>query len=144
MEMIINIFGIGVTIPKTGFGLNVASGSYIGFRHAKHQPDKLLGLRDIVSLGSKSGTLVGSWVATDWFVIDVAKHSWAVNTNSLVGKKAENEVIGTLVIHGTVDLKFTVFDQNGNASELLTKADIKAAGGQISNTKVRGVLGKVK
>lgn len=144
MEMLINIFGFGVTIPKTGFGLNVASGSYVGFRHNKDRPDKLLGLKDIVSLGSKSGTLVGSWVATDWFIVDVAKHSWAANTNWLIGKKAEIEVIGTLIIHGTVDLKFTVYDHNGNADELLTKVDVKAAGGQISNTKIRGVLGIIK
>lgn len=143
MEMLINIFGLGIAIPKTGFGVNVASGSYIGFRHTKNKPDILLGLRDIVSLGSKSGTFVGSWVATDWFVVDVAKHSWVANTNWLIGKKAEIEVIGTLLIHGTVDLKFTVYDQNGNANELLTKVDIKAAGGQVSNTKIRGMLGKV-
>ncbi|MGD9368502.1 MAG: hypothetical protein PVH87_22575 [Desulfobacteraceae bacterium] len=30
MEMFINIMGAGVALPKTGFGVNLATASYIG------------------------------------------------------------------------------------------------------------------
>lgn len=143
MEMMVNLFGFGAAIPKTGFGLNIASASYIGFRYSVSTPATMLGVSDIVSMGSKSGTFIGSWIATDWFYVDLAKHGWVADANRLIGKKAQIEVSGTLVVHGTVDLKFTTFDKGGDTNELLSKVDIKASGGQLSETKVRGVLKQI-
>jgi hypothetical protein len=45
-----------------------------------------------------------------------------------------------LIAKGKVDLKFTVYDKNGNANELISKVDIKSTGLQVATTKVRGVL----
>lgn len=145
MEMLINLVGFGVALPKTGFGVNLLSSSYIAFRYSKYNPDILLGISDLVSLGSKSGTFIASWIKTDWFTVCPKKHNWVNNTNALIGKKAELEVLGTVILFGTVDVKFTTYDKNGNKdNELISKVDIKSAGGQLSNTKVRGVLCEIK
>lgn len=143
MEMMNNIAGLGVAIPKTGFGLNLATASYIGFRLDKNNYDLLLGLKDCFSLGTKSGTLIGSWIKTDWFMVDIKRHGWVADINRLVGSKVEIEVVGTVVAFGTVDLKLTAIDKYGNTKELMSKVDIKASGGQLSNTKIRGTVGMV-
>ena len=144
MEMKVVISGIGAAIPKTGLGVNILSGSYIEFRNSKRIPNILMGLADAISIGNKSGTVVVGHVATDWFFVDPVKHNWVTNTNDLIGKKAEIEVVGTLIVNGKVDLKFTVYDKNGNTNELISKVDIKSSGIQAANTKVRGVLKQIK
>ena len=144
MKMKVIIDGIGLSIPKTGLGLNIFSGSYISFRNSKKTPEILMGLADVISLGSKSGTVVVGHVETDWFIVDPVKHNWVTNTNNLVGKKAEVEVVGTLLAKGNVDLKFTVYDKDGNVNELISKVDIKSSGLQVANTKVRGILKQIK
>ncbi len=144
MEMKVVISGIGAAIPKTGLGVNIFSGSYIEFRNSKRIPNILMGLADVISIGNKSGTVVVGHVATDWFFVDPVKHNWVTNTNDLIGKKAEIEVVGTLIVNGEVDLKFTVYDKNENTNELISKVDIKSSGLQAANTKVRGVLKQIK
>ena len=144
MEMKVVISGIGAAIPKTGLGVNILSGSYIKFRNSKRIPNILMGLADAISIGNKSGTVVVGHVATDWFFVDPVKHNWVTNTNDLIGKKAEIEVVGTLIVNGEVDLKFTVYDKNENTNELISKVDIKSSGLQAANTKVRGVLKQIK
>jgi hypothetical protein len=144
MEMKVVISGVGAAIPKTGFGVNFISGSYIGLRNSKKMSNILMGLADLISIGNKSGTVVVGHVATDWFFVDPVMHNWVTNTNGLIGKKAEIEVIGTLIVNGNVDLKFTVFDKNGNTNELISKVDIESSGIQAANTKVRGVLKQLK
>ena len=144
MEMKVVISGIGAAIPKTGLGVNIFSGSYIEFRNSKRIPNILMGLADVISIGNKSGTVVVGHVATDWFFVDPVKHNWVTNTNDLIGKKAEIEVVGTLIVNGEVDLKFTVYDKNENTNVLISKVDIKSSGLQAANTKVRGVLKQIK
>lgn len=144
MEMKVIIDGMGIALPKTGFGVNLFSGSYISLRNNKGAPVLLLGLADALSLGSKSGTVIVGHVATQWFFVDPVKHNWVTNTIDLIGKKAEVEVIGTLLAKGSVDFKFTVFDKEGNTKELVSKVDLESSGVQVANTKVRGVLKKIK
>ena len=144
MEMKLVIDGMGLAIPKTGFGVNITSGCYIQLRNSKGTPVILMGIADGPSLGAKSGTVFVGHVETDWFFIDPVRHNWVTNTADLIGKKAEVEATGTLVAKGKVDLKFTVYDKNGNTKELMSKVDIKSTGAQIANTKVRGVLVQVK
>lgn len=144
MEMKVIIDSLGLSVPKTGFGLNLFSGSYIEFRNSKKTPKILMGLKDIISLGSKSGTVVLGHIATEWFFVDPIKNSWVTNSGALIGKKAEIEVIGSIIAKGKVDLKFTVYDKDGNTNELISKVDIKSSGFQVANTKVRGILVKVK
>lgn len=144
MEMKVIIDGMGLAIPKTGFGINLCSGSYIKLRNYKGGASILLGIADGPSLGARSGTVFVGHVETDWFFIDPVKHNWVTNTIDLVGKKAEIEAIGTLMAKGRVDLKFTVYDKNGNAKELMSKVDLKSTGVEVANTKVRGVLVQIK
>lgn len=144
MEMKVVIDGIGVAVPKTGFGLNLFSGSYINFRNSKGVRPIMLGLADGISIGSKSGTVIVGHVETNWFFVDPVKHNWVTNTISLIGKKAEVEMIGTLLAKGRVDFKFTIFDKEGNIKELVSKVDLKSTGVQVANTKVRGVLKKIE
>jgi hypothetical protein len=58
----------------------------------------------------------------------------------LIGKKVELDLSGTLIINGTVDLKFTVYGKDREEKEMISKVDIESSGGQISGTKVRGNL----
>ncbi len=144
MEMKVVIDGMGLAMPKTGFGLNIFSGSYIKLRDSNKNPQILMGLVDAMSLGSKSGTVVLGHVETNWFFVDPVKHNWVTNTNDLTGKKAEIEVVGTLLAKGKIDLKFTVYDKGGDAKSLVSKVDIESSGIQVANTKVRGVLKQIK
>lgn len=141
MEMFINIMGAGVALPKTGFGVNLATASYIGITNGYQVT--LLGLSNVMSLGEKARTFVFGWIKTDPFFVCPIKHNWATNTIALIGQTAEIELTGTLVIRGSVDLKFTVYDKHGNTNELMSKVNIKAIGGQVSETKVRGVLCRI-
>jgi hypothetical protein len=143
MEMMINLFAIGFSLPSIGIGINGTTNSYVGFRHSKKNPDILLGVQDIASLGPKSGTFVGSWIVTDYFIVEYPNHRWISNTGRLSGRTVEIEVSGTMIVRGTVDIKFAVIDKNGNFNQLLSKANIKAIGGQLANTKIRGVFGKI-
>ena len=74
MEMKVVIDGLGFNIPKTGFGMNVISGSYLKFCDSKIQVPILIGLADAFSLGEKSSTVVFGHIATSWFYIDMVKH----------------------------------------------------------------------
>lgn len=44
MEMKVVIDGIGIAVPKTGFGLNILSGSYIKLRDSKKSSIILMGM----------------------------------------------------------------------------------------------------
>jgi hypothetical protein len=143
MEMMINLFAIGFSLPGAGIGINGTTNCYVGFRHSKKNPDILLGLQDVASMGPKSGTILGSWIVTDYFNVEYPNHRWIANTGRLIGKTVEIEVSGTMIVRGTVDIRFTVIDKNGNFNQLLSKANINATGGQLANTKIRGKFGQI-
>lgn len=143
MEMMVNIIGVGVAVPKTGFGVNLVTGSYIGFRHSESHYEVLLGLEDIISLGSRSGAVLLGWIKTKYFVVDTVIYPWALHPKALIGSKAEIEVDNTLVGLGSVDIKFTLFTNGGDGIPLISKVDIESMGIQLANTKVRGTLCKI-
>lgn len=139
--MFINIMGLGVDLPKTGFGVNVATGSYIGITMG--QTKTLLGVSKCLSIGAGAGTLVSGWVKTAPFYVCPKKNGWVSNVNGLIGKKVQIELTGTLVVYGKVDLTFTVYDKNGSSKKLISRVDVESCGMQASETKVRGVLCKM-
>lgn len=143
MEMKIVITGAGACIPKSELGINILSYSYISLRNTKTNPPVVLALSDAFSIGSKSGTIVLGFVETNWFSVNPVKHSWLTNYNSLIGKKAEIEVSGTLLVFGSIDVKFKLYDKDDETKEILAKVDVKSHGGQLSTTTVRGVLIKM-
>jgi hypothetical protein len=77
MEMKVVIDALGLSIPKTGFGLNLFSGSYIEFRNSKKIPKILIGIKDVISLGAKSGTVILGHVVTEWLSGSEYKSSWS-------------------------------------------------------------------
>ena len=61
---------IGIYIPKTGFGMNVVSGSYLKLRDSKSQTPILIGLADAFSLGEKSSTVVLGHIAPEKLILN--------------------------------------------------------------------------
>jgi uncharacterized lipoprotein YajG len=59
---------------------------------------------------------------------------------SIVGKKAEVEIKGTLMLQGKVDISITIFDKNGESNFSINKVDIESGGWQFANTKIRGKI----
>ena len=99
-----------------------------------------LGIASLPDIGGNNGTLIGSFISTTWAKVDTTKHNWICSKTSLIGKTAEVQVQGTLLFSGKVDLVFTIYDQNSESKFSISKIDIDASGGQISDTKVRGKL----
>ncbi len=140
MEMKILIIGAGIGIPKTGISVNLGTNALIQFRSSKNSTSTCMGISQMLTAGSEAGTVIFGDVDTDWFFVNPIKHKWAANTDKLVGKKVQLEVSGTLIVGGKVDVKFTVIDEHGNTSVLMSKVDIKASGIQAASTNIRGIL----
>jgi hypothetical protein len=98
------------------------------------------GISTSLTMGSKSSTILAGHAATDWFSVSSSKDSTVPGIKNLAGKKAELSVSGTLALKGTVDVKFTLYDKSGDVVSSFSKIDVKASGGQLSSTKIRGIL----
>ncbi len=141
MQMMIEIWGAGIGVPKTNLEIGAFNGARISFRRALGLPSmSRLSVRDLISLGSKSGTFLASLIITDWFELDPKEDNWAYNTNCLIGKTVEIEVSGLTLGRGEVDIAVRFFDKYNKSKELVTRCCVKSTGGQISPTKVRGVV----
>lgn len=140
--MQIQIIGLsaGIGVPKTGFGVNLATYAYISLRPTQGPHMKTLALDDALSVGGKSGTFIWSDFKTSWTNIDPRKYPWVCNAHNLVGKTIELEVLGTMVGAGKVDIKMTLIDEDGETKSLVSKMNIDASGRQLTGLKVRGIL----
>jgi len=124
----------------TGFGLNVVSGAYIQTRVSIGAPVTIYGIVDKLSMGSDSGTIFAGHVATDWFNINLKSKKILTNKDVFLGKTAQLEVAGSMIVSGKTDVKLTVYDKIGSGTTVFDIIDIASSGGQISSTKVRGIL----
>jgi hypothetical protein len=140
MEMKVVITGSGASIPKTDIGINLLTYAYIQLRFGMNDKPITLAVSDSLSFGAKSGTFILGFAKTEWFYVDTDKHKWLSDYLGLIGKKVELDLAGTLIVNGTVDLKFTVYGKDREEKEMISKVDIESSGGQISGTKVRGNL----
>lgn len=140
MEVRITISGIGVTIPKIGFGVNVFSGCYLEFRASKNTPVKVFGIKDYLSLGDGSGSIIIGHARTSWITVMDPKSLVLLNTQNLSGSTVEIEVKGTSFGHANGDIGFKVFDSIGNSKTILEKYNIPMEAIQLASTKVRGKI----
>jgi len=138
MEIRFIASGIGASIPKINFGVNLFSGVYIQLRDTPKSIPYTIGIASTPDIGGSNGTLISSFISTDWSKVDQNKHSWICSKRALVGKTAEIEIKGTLIFNGKVDVAFKVFDEQGESEFSIEKVNIDASGGQVSDTKVRG------
>lgn len=59
----------------------------------------------------------------------------------IVGRQAgEVELKGTLLFSGSVDVNFTIYDANNEASFSLSRVKVESSGGQLADTRGRGVI----
>ncbi len=91
------------------------------------------------SLGSNSGSTVFGHVQTEWFRIN-DDSAELIQNNVVVGKIADVNISGAIVVGGRVDVNVNLIDQNGSIDTLVAKANISSSGVQVASTKVRGVL----
>ena len=77
---------------------------------------------------------------TDWFSLAANKENRIANLKKLTGKTAEVSIMGFLAKSGKVDVKFTIYDDIGDATNAVSKIGINATGGQLATTKIRGKL----
>lgn len=140
MQMRITIGSIGASAPRTGFGVNGASGAYIQFREDANDTPYILGLGDYLSLGSKNGTLAMTLLWTEWFAVGVSHHPWLHRKSRLTGQRATLTVEGTTLIVGEVKVIFIVYDDRGHPRSLMERAFVESSGFQAASTTVTGVL----
>lgn len=140
MEIKMIALGYGVAIPKVSIGINLISGVYFLLRDTPRAKPFVYGIATAGGLGGKSGTMVFSYIDTAWMKIDYGKHPWLYSKMSLVNKKAQIQIKGTLVIKGKVDITLTIFDKNNETKNSINKIDIECKGGQLSTTSIRGKI----
>lgn len=140
MEIKILASGVGAAIPKTSIGFNLFSGVYIQIRRASADKPQVFGIATGPEVGGNSGTLIAGHIETSWMKIDAGKHAWLCSRSSLVGKLGEVELKGTLLFSGSVDVNFTIYDANNEAGFSLSRVKVESSGGQLADTKVRGVI----
>lgn len=140
MEIKVIASGIGASIPKLDVGFSLFSGVYILRRNTIAAKPYVLGIATGPKLGGNNGSLIVGHVNTSWMKVDPSKHKWLFNMSSLLGKLAEVELSGTLIISGKIDVSIKIYDQNGESKFSVEKVDIESSGGQIADTKIRGTI----
>lgn len=140
MEMKISMVGSGLSIPKTGFSVNILSYAYFFFRNAKGTPPTVFGLDQVATVGEDAQTLIVSEVTTDWIFLDPKRNSWSLHKQQLVGKIINLEIDGTLLGSGRIDIRMDEISGQGFVTNLLTRDNIKATGGQLATSSIRGQL----
>jgi len=138
MEMRIRIAGVGVALPKLSFGLNLLSGVYFELRHSAKSPSHVFGVAATPDISGKNGTLFGSFISTKWTIVQGATHAWICDRHKFVGKIADVEIKGTLIVSDKVDLTFKIYDANGESEFTLEQIELEGEGFQITDTKIRG------
>ncbi len=140
MEVKFIISSISIGFGKTGFGANAMTGAYIQTRVQKGAPVETYGITSTLTIGSDSSTIIVGHVSSEWFVVDKEAEKILLNKSNLLGKRAELESSGTLLFSGKTDVKLTVYNNIGKGTTVFDLIDIPSSGGQLSSTKIRGVL----
>lgn len=130
--------GLGVSIPYVGVGVNMLTGVYIQLRNTVNDSPYVLGIVAGPEFGDDSGTLFGSFIDTSWLSLNPDKYPWICSKTSLIGKLAEISITGTLLLNGSADIKFSIFDSENEEEFSFEKVEIKTSGFQIADTRIRG------
>lgn len=137
MEVIVKIDGFGVGIPKTGFGLNAFSGSYIQVNSTAGKPHRTYGVVDYLSAGGNSGTFIYGTAHTSPIKITPEEFK-KFSLENVRGKYIEVEVKGTIIGSGKADVAVNFIDGEGRSETVLERKHVSVSGGQVATTRVRG------
>ena len=140
MQVKFLLMGLGASLPSFKVGLNLASGCYLQFRDTPSSPAFVLGLATGFEFGASNGTLIGSYMESDWVSLDLKKHPWMCNQRVLIGKACKISLTGTVVRGGHVDITMTMFDKNHEEAYSFSKVYIKAGGIQLADAELKGIL----
>lgn len=140
MQMMVEIMGFGIGIPKTKLQVSAMNISKFYIRHGvlNKNPVKL-NVQDLISIGGKSGTFIATGVRTKWFELDPAKSKWAINPHLLLGKRVRIFMSGIVGKWGRVDFTLKQLDKYNQPKTLVDQCCIEVDGGlQFSDIKVQG------
>lgn len=138
MDVVIKLDSLGFGIPKTGFGVNLISGSYVQVSDpAKEKPDTY-GLTDVLSLGDDSSTMVFASLKTNPIKLSSPEEIQAFTPARLSAQTLQISIDGTLIGSGKADVVITRIDSEGRTQELLKRFNIGVSGGQLAQTSIRG------
>lgn len=138
MQIQFHLWGGGLAIPRTKIGATVLMGGSFSIRAAKGHTETTFLLGDLISLGGQNGTAIASSIKTKWFNVDpkTKGQEWITNCGSLLGPTLEIVLHGTVVNSGHVDLSFSKIDDDGIKEQLLSRHNLEATGGQLTETKI--------
>lgn len=137
MYIVIYLDSVSIGIPKSGFGLNAFSGSYV---QIKSSPDVIFntyGIVDYMSMGGDSSTFIYGSIKTENLHINEDELK-KLSISNVSGKKMEIDISGTFLGSGRADVKLILIDNNGRYETIIDRKDIKVSGGQVSGTRIRG------
>ncbi|MDP4535805.1 hypothetical protein Q3O60_06375 [Alkalimonas collagenimarina] len=137
MEMIVKLDSLGLGIPKTGFGVNLISGSYIQVKYGPNKPFKTYGIANLPSIGGDNATIIYGTLQTKPINLNIEEFQ-AFSLTNMTGKHIDIEVSGTVLGSGRADLTISLIDDAGRAQTVVERKNIPVIGGQIASTKVRG------
>lgn len=137
MEITVNLDSLGIGIPKTGFGVNLISGSYIQISDGTDGPVKTYGIVSTMSVGGDNSTLVYGTLKTAPIKINSDELRF-FSVPSITGKYIDIEINGTIIGSGRADLTISLIDEGGRAETAIDRKNIQVTGGQLSSTRIRG------
>lgn len=117
MEMMVYLMSGGIGIPKSKFGLSRAA-VYVGFKHNFKSKPFFYGFDSDATLGELHALGV-AWVQTKWFTL--SQHHKISHIEQLSGKTG---IIGVKTKQQKADIKFEVYDKNGDEESSASKIDI--------------------
>lgn len=138
MDVVIKLDSLGFGIPKTGFGVNLISGSYVQVSNPGNIKPATFGLTDVLSLGDNSSTMIFASLKTSPIKLSTPEEIQAFSSSSLTESTLQISIDGTLIGNGKADVTITRIGSEGRTEELLKRFDIGVSGGQLSATSIRG------
>lgn len=138
MEIRITLSGIGVGFSRTGFGINLMTGCYIETRTCKGAGTRKYGVKDALSLGSESSTLLVGHAQTHWMKITDSTAAEWLAAEKLSGATVDIEVAGASLGSSLGDVKIVLITPDGDGVTVLEKYNVAMWAVQIASTKIRG------
>lgn len=137
MEIIVKVDSLSLGFPRTGFGVNVISGSYIQVNYSSNRPNKTYGIVDILSIGGNNSTIVYGTIHTDPIILN-ADELQAFSLSNMAGKHVDIEISGMFINSGSADIRITLIDDEGRPQVAIERKNVRVRGGQLASTQVRG------
>lgn len=161
MQMNVGFIGIGFGYRSFQVsGLNIGK---IRIRHGQYDDNTTrLQIHDMLSVGSRSSSWVGSAFETEWFEINPVTNTWVYDIPVLLNHKARLEVEGPLFKNTITDavgagkvtdtigigesyrsvrIALYTIDKYGEEKKLISHDSAPVRGGiQVSHAKVTGIL----